>query len=336
MDTRKRVRALAGPAFRAASAAIILSIAPVADRASCAPPPASVDYRAEMRSFVERLSFWAKSLKPGFIVIPQNGQDLAAGGRSAPDAAYLAAIDGQGREGLFYGATADDAATPAAMAGEWMPFLELERGRGKTILVTDYCSTRSHVDAAIAKCAAKGFLSFPADSRLLDRVPGYPKSPPGLSAADVASLAQARNFLYLIDPDYADKGAYLAALAATNHDLLVLDLFDMEGEALAAGDLAAIKRKANGGKRLAICYLSIGEAEDYRYYWRPAWSSEKPAWLEAENPDWAGNYKVRYWDGDWQAIIYGNAASYLKKIIDAGFDGAYLDIVDAFEYWESK
>jgi len=43
---------------------------------------------------------------------------------------------------------------------------------------------------------------------------------------------------------------------------------------------------------------------------------------------------VQYWDTEWQEIIYGNSESYLKKIIDAGFDGVYLDIIDAFEYFE--
>ena len=28
-----------------------------------------------------------------------------------------------------------------------------------------------------------------------------------------------------------------------------------------------LKIKDNGGKRIVIAYLSIGEAEDYRYYW---------------------------------------------------------------------
>jgi len=37
---------------------------------------------------------------------------------------------------------------------------------------------------------------------------------------------------------------------------------------------------------------------------------------------------------EWQDIIFDNENSYLKKIIDAGFDGFYLDIIDAFEYFE--
>jgi cysteinyl-tRNA synthetase len=62
----------------------------------------------------------------------------------------------------------------------------------------------------------------------------------------------------------------------------------------------------------------------------------RPAWLLGENPDWPGNHKVRYWDSAWQSIIYGNDSSYLKRIINAGFDGVYLDLIDAFEYFESE
>jgi cysteinyl-tRNA synthetase len=56
--------------------------------------------------------------------------------------------------------------------------------------------------------------------------------------------------------------------------------------------------------------------------------------MDAENPDWPGNYKVKYWETDWQNIIYKNSDSYLNKILTAGFDGVYLDIIDAFEYYE--
>ncbi|MEE8372615.1 MAG: endo alpha-1,4 polygalactosaminidase [Dehalococcoidia bacterium] len=85
-----------------------------------------------------------------------------------------------------------------------------------------------------------------------------------------------------------------------------------------------------------IAYMSIGEAEDYRYYWQEEWGSSSPSWLAEENPDWTGNYKVRYWDPVWQRIIYREDDSYLRKILDAGFDGVYLDIIDAFEYFEDR
>ena len=84
-----------------------------------------------------------------------------------------------------------------------------------------------------------------------------------------------------------------------------------------------MKRKPDGSRRIVIAYMSIGEAETYRWYW-PQRSS---AWLGPENPEWRGNYEVRFWHPDWQAIIF----EYTDKIIAAGFDGVYLDKVDEFE-----
>jgi len=35
---------------------------------------------------------------------------------------------------------------------------------------------------------------------------------------------------------------------------------------------------------------------------------------------------------EWQAIIF----EYEDRILNAGFDGVYLDIIDGFEYWEEN
>ena len=43
-----------------------------------------------------------------------------------------------------------------------------------------------------------------------------------------------------------------------------------------------------------------------------------------------GNYKVKYWDPQWQEIILQE----VQLIIAQGFDGVYLDIIDAFEFFE--
>ncbi len=45
---------------------------------------------------------------------------------------------------------------------------------------------------------------------------------------------------------------------------------------------------------------------------------------------------MRYWDADWQSIIYGSPDSYLDKIMDLGFDGIYLDRVDAYWRYEEQ
>ena len=48
------------------------------------------------------------------------------------------------------------------------------------------------------------------------------------------------------------------------------------------------------------------------------------------NPDWDGNYFVRYWQPEWQALMFGSPESYLDVIMAQGFDGVYLDRADAF------
>lgn len=151
-------------------------------------------------------------------------------------------------------------------------------------------------------------------------------SPQAVGAASSA-LAGAQSWTYQL------QAIDLGALAATDSDLLVID-YSRNGTApgaFSASEIAALKTAPDGSRRFVLSYLSIGEAEDYRFYWQDDWTGHRPSWLLAENPEWEGNYDIRYWDPGWQAIIFGQAASYLDKIIAAGFDGIYLDRVDAFE-----
>ena len=98
-----------------------------------------------------------------------------------------------------------------------------------------------------------------------------------------------------------------------------------------AQKIEALKHKDGTQRRLVIAYLSIGEAERYRYYWRPEWEmrESRPAWLGPENPNWPGNYLVTYSDPQWQSIIFGSPAA--TSIMAAGFDGVFLDRVDTFQ-----
>jgi cysteinyl-tRNA synthetase, unknown class len=217
---------------------------------------------------------------------------------------------------------------------EMTAFMDVAVNNGLIVLATDYCSTKINVDDSYSKNSAKSYISFAADHRELDNVPAYPIEPYNMNSADINTFSDAKNFLYLINPVSSDKTAFLDLLGDTSHDVIIMDLF-FDGTALTNSEINSLKTKKNGGKRLVIAYLSIGEAEDYRYYWRSAWANNPPSWLVEENPDWPGNYKVAYWVKSWQNIIYGYNTSYLKKITDASFDGVYLDIIDAYEYFES-
>jgi cysteinyl-tRNA synthetase, unknown class len=321
------------PLVRIALAAVLALIG------ACSQPKDATDYKQRMRDFVHDLSVYAKAAHPGFLIIPQNGPEIMTVDGTetgVPDTAYLAAIDGAGREDLFYGYASDNEATPAEDRDYMLAFADLAERNGVQVLTTDYCSTPARMDQSYRLNAAHYFISFAADSRELDRIPTYPAAPCSVNANNIVTLADAKNFLYLISPDvvYASKAAFLSSIAATNYDLFIIDAF-WGDSALTAADIAGLKTKANGGSRLVVAYLSIGEAENYRYYWQSGWKDNPPSWLAGENPNWPGNYKVRYWDPAWQAVIYGSADAYLDRILAAGYDGAYLDIIEAYEYFEN-
>lgn len=295
-------------------------------------------YRKEMRNFVIGISQNAKAAHPGFLIIPQNGIELItengeADGTTSID--YLAAIDANGQEDLFYGYANDDVPTLPNERDYLIDFLTLSKNNGNIILVTDYCSTLNKMDHSYAQNQSRGFVSFAADHRELDHIPTYPDPIFAENSENIESINQVKNFLYLINPaGFNSKQAFIDSVADTNYDLIIMDLFSSDNVEFTSDEIAQLKTKANGGSRLVVCYMSIGEAEDYRYYWNPEWNTTKPGWLQSENPDWPGNYKVKYWDPDWQTIIYGNSDSYLSKILAADFDGVYLDIIDGFEYFE--
>ncbi|WZP00929.1 endo alpha-1,4 polygalactosaminidase [Isosphaeraceae bacterium EP7] len=296
------------------------------------------DYRADMRAFVAAISLKAKAQTPGFLVVPQGGLELLTED-AEPDgklaAAYLGAIDGVGQEEVFYGfENVDDRKTPRPESEAFLKLLDVAKKAGKGVLVTDYATKRPLVDDAYARNKAAGLVGFVADRRGLDRIPRYPAKPPGVNTADVRSFADVKNFLYLIDGGRFETLAnYLGAMARTDHDLLIIDPFSGDWAPTAA-DIDRLKRKPGGGRRLVLCYLSIGEAEDYRPYWKPAWTKAPPPFLGPENPDWKGNFSVRYWDSAWRSIILDGPGSPLGRILAAGFDGVYLDKVDEYGWFE--
>ncbi len=150
------------------------------------------------------------------------------------------------------------------------------------------------------------------------------------------------DLLYVLQPEAVDFGQ----LAGSAFHWLVLEP-SRDGSAAAEFTAAEVDQIRTQGpcRKTILAYLSIGEAEDYRDYWDPSWVDAHgdpipgvaPPWLGPQNPDWPGNYKVRYWMPGWQALLFGTPdgpdATPLDRIIDAGYDGVYLDIVDAYEFW---
>jgi len=161
-----------------------------------------------------------------------------------------------------------------------------------------------------------------------------------LTCANKASHQLAKNSLAGSTWVYQLQNPKIKNLAKSGFPLAVID-YSSDG----SDDKKFSKNKLQRlikNNMIPIAYISIGEAESYRYYWEKNWVEKKdhdllsptaPKWLGHTNPDWEGNFKVRYWDTDWRDNII---KPYLDKIIAQGFHGVYLDIIDGFEYWSDQ
>lgn len=167
---------------------------------------------------------------------------------------------------------------------------------------------------------------------------------PGPAVATEAPMAQPARELFR----QARSWAYqlqkidLAAIAASQFDVVVIDHAPDRVESVELlfrrADLEPLKRKPDGSRRLVLAYVSIGEAERYRFYWDDAWLDPHncPAWLGPVNPQWAGNHPVRFWMPDWQGLMFGRSDSYVDRVLEAGFDGIYLDRADVYDEFPAR
>ena len=68
----------------------------------------------------------------------------------------------------------------------------------------------------------------------------------------------------------------MAVHATYTYDVLVIDYSKDGGqdEAFTVRDLDILKKKPDGSRRYVLSYMSIGEAETYRYYWKWTWGGK--------------------------------------------------------------
>ncbi|RMG79682.1 MAG: hypothetical protein D6707_07690 [Bacteroidetes bacterium] len=280
----------------------------------------------KMKKFVIDIARYARSFDSDFIIIPQNGVELAfneLNKDSGIDEEYVSAVDGFGVEELYYNGDY----SPDEYRIEFLQSLPSD----KVVLVSEVVNDSADISDAVHKVTANGWLCFPRtkDNYYYDYIPD---SVIEENNDDIQTLGDAKNYLYLIgNSDFSSKQEMLDVIRNTNFDLIIMDLFFNE-EAFSKNEISSLKVKANGGKRLVIAYINIGAAENWRYYWKEDWKLHHPSWLKKPYEGYEDEIWVKYWKKDWQEIIYGNDNSYMKRIIDSGFDGAYLDNVEAYYF----
>ena len=202
-------------------------------------------------------------------------------------------------------------------------------------MVSEFVSDNNFISDAFSKNYNEGFICFTRNSDNY-HYKQIPDSVPYENNTDITNLSLAQNYLYLISTEnFSTKQEMINAISATNFDLIIIDLF-FNGEELTSTEINQLKTKANGGKRLVISYINIGAAEKFRYYWKSNWKLGNPKWIKKKYQGYDDEFWVEFWHKEWQDIIFGNDNSYMKKIINAGFDGAYLDNVEAYYFLYHK
>ena len=145
------------------------------------------------------------------------------------------------------------------------------------------------------------------------------------------------NFMYQIQ--HLEEHSSIDLLGDTEYDMLVVEPgFNLNEYPYDVTYMVnKLKNKPNGDKRILLAYIDIGQAEEWRTYWGNDWIAPTettqgyPDFLVSIDPDgWEGNYPVAYWDSTWQNIWLADDGL-IKKIADFGFDGVYLDWVEAYD-----
>ncbi len=293
---------------------------------ACSKQKRSNNAAYKMQDFVINIANYARSFNSKFIVIPQNGVELAFNNNEPNEGLntnYMAAINAIGVEELFYNGK-------YALDSNRLFMLKKLR-LDKKIMVSEYVSNVNNIQDAHNRNSNEGFVSFVRNESNYNYNQIY-KSIVNENSINVTNTDFAKNYLYFINSEnYTSKEDVINEISNTNFDVVIIDLF-FNGIAFTSSEINRLKTKANGAKRLVISYINIGSAENYRYYWKKNWRLHRPLWLKRKYEGYDDEYWVKFWNKDWQDIIYGNDNSYIKKIINAGFDGAYLDNVEAYYF----
>lgn len=135
-----------------------------------------------------------------------------------------------------------------------------------------------------------------------------PQLEDGSASVEVANISQVNDWLCVY------TGVDAEEIIQTKFDLV-----DIDPDEFTTEEILEIKESG----KIVIAYISIGEAEEYRYYWDP-----NASYLLEENPGWKENWYVDFSSKEWQGLIIND---YIPLIKERGFDGLYLDTIETYQ-----
>ncbi len=301
-----------------------------------------VDFREEMRQFIQRISTYARSIRPDFAVVVENGGGLTVKTDPVDDTLILPAsgftrsIDGILSVGLFHGYNTFGAPPKPEALQSRLSILERAKRNGLGVFVLDRTDMPASIDQGLAESTTRNFAyhAIPTDTVENAILPDYPQRPSQESPKSIVSLRDIRNFAVIGNsPAYGRQDEFALRMHGTNYDMLIVDVFHGR-QPLTKQAVETLKYKKVGAKRMVLARVDIGIASSYLYYWKNNWQPGSPSWIGGPLHNDPDRYYVNYWRPEWQRIIYGDTASYIYGIIDQGYDGVVIAGADIFEIFE--
>lgn len=300
-----------------------------------------LDLREQMRKLVQRISAYARSQNPDFIVITKGSPELLVKlddvdeTKISPARSYMRSIDGIIVDGLFFGEREIGLATKPKRLEKILNFVRLAKKNRLKVFVIDYVANVQQADQAYSFNSDLELIPFVADAKGedLNSISVYSKKPYLENPNSILSLRNARNFLYLGDSSsFGRQDEFTLKIHDTNYDIVAVNI--MHGRTpLSRQAVETLKYKKIGSKRLVLAHVDLATAASYDYFWQTQWREGAPSWISGPTRDNPDRHHIQYWQPDWQNIIFGNTDSYIYGLNAQGFDGVILTGLETYKYF---
>ncbi len=307
-----------------------------------------IDYREEMRIWIETISKNARSFNPNFMVVVEDGLPLISkpdpldDTQLFPARGYISAIDGILQHDLIKflepperpadapkeDPTITDARERMATDAETSEIM------GVSVLNVEYAKDPKAIDDFYRSGNKRGFTTYVGQTKLLGRIPKHPKYAYNANPQSLDKITQAKNYIYIAHSQgFGTSSDFVQALSMTNYDVVITSVFHGRTP-LTPQEVNRLKYKKLGARRLVFAEMDMSSAATYHYYWQPEWEMGSPDFISVPHRTDPDRYRTKYWDPEWQAVISGDTNSYLYGILAQGFDGVVLKGTDAWRYFE--
>ncbi len=293
--------------------------------------PKKLSFQEEMRQLIQNISKNAKAVKPDFFILPRNGIELLKTGILI-NSDYQSAIDGQLVEGQFYGYSTVNQVNSVNEINYFEAFLGKNIIGTKPVFNIDFCNSETSINNSLLKNQTNGNKTYISLNKELNLLPLPNFKIVDENSKNITSLSEAKNFMILLKYDNYSKENLLDNLTKTNFDLIIINGY-FKSQLLSIEEIKALKTKKNGGKRLVITEMDISQADSKKDYWQQIWRLKLPNFVNKEIGI-VGDFRVNYWDAEWQNVLSGNENSLINTFLKLGYDGVLLTGSDAYKYYE--